>query len=212
MAKQPLAGQTKTRLCPPLAAQTAADLYACFLRDTLALMRQVPGIRREICYLPEDAGPYFRDLAPDMALSRQQGADLGERLDNLIAATLRNGAQKVVVIGSDSPNLPAAYISQAFNELDNHDLVLGPCDDGGYYLIGLRRPQPQLLRGVVMSTASVLRDTLEIAEQLRLRTALLPGWYDVDTIGELQRLRSELHNTAPDVAPHTRAFLKHSDL
>ncbi|MDQ3249590.1 MAG: TIGR04282 family arsenosugar biosynthesis glycosyltransferase, partial [Chloroflexota bacterium] len=196
VAKQPAAGQTKTRLCPPLTRETAAALYACFLRDTLDIMRMTPDVTRCIVYLPEDADGYFRKLAPDFVLMRQQGSTLGERLDNLLTAALTQGAPAAVVMDSDSPTLPAAYLTEAFARLAaGADVVLGPCDDGGYYLIGLKEPHPRLLREVPMSTPTVLRDTLIIAEELRLRVALLPTWYDVDTTAELQRLRREL--TAP---------------
>jgi len=113
-----------------------------------------------------------------------------------------------VVIDSDSPTLPAEYLGMAFAALDGvADVVLGPCDDGGYYLIGLKRPQPRLLREVQMSTPFVVRDTLALASELGLRVALLPQWYDVDTVAELNRLRVELRETPTQVARHTRAFL-----
>jgi glycosyltransferase A (GT-A) superfamily protein (DUF2064 family) len=114
----------------------------------------------------------------------------------------------VVVIGSDSPNLPAAYIGSAFDQLDQGaDLVLGPADDGGYYLIGLRARQPRLLREAPMSTPTLLADTLAIAAELGLRAELLPVWYDVDTAAELKRLAGDLRDAPADVAPHTRAFI-----
>jgi uncharacterized protein len=208
VAKQPAAGQTKTRLCPPLTGDAAAALYACFLRDTLDIMRQLPGVACGIAYLPEDATGYFQALAPDMTLTPQQGAGLGERLDHLLTQALENGARQAVVMDSDSPTLPAEYLAQAFAALDGDaDVVLGPCDDGGYYLIGLKRPQPRLLRDVEMSTPNVVRDTLALAEQLGLRVALLPTWYDVDTVAELDRLRAELLEAPPNAARHTRTFL-----
>jgi len=213
VAKQPAAGQTKTRLCPPLTGAMAAALYECFLRDTLEIMRRTPDVTRCVVYLPEDADDYFRKLAPDFALMCQQGADLGERLDNLLSAALTQGAPTAVVMDSDSPTLPAAYLREAFARLaEGADVVLGPCDDGGYYLIGLKQPQPRLLREVPMSTPTVLRDTVTIAAEMRLRVALLPTWYDVDTAAELQRLRRELTEppaagTAPSPAHYTRAFL-----
>jgi rSAM/selenodomain-associated transferase 1 len=208
VAKRPAAGQTKTRLCPPLSAADAAALYECFLRDTLDIMRQVPGVSRGIVYLPEGAEDYFRTLAPDMELTTQRGADLGERLDHLLTAALAHGAQQAVVMDSDSPTLPPAYVAAAFAQLDGpNDVVLGPCDDGGYYLIGLKRPQPRLLREVRMSTPDVMRDTLARAAELGLRAALLPGWYDVDTAAELERLHTEIAGSAEQVASHTRAFL-----
>jgi rSAM/selenodomain-associated transferase 1 len=212
VAKQPAAGQTKTRLCPPLSSEAAAALYACFLRDTLDVMRQVPDVGRGIVYLPEAAGDYFSALAPDMQLSLQQGSDLGERLDHLLTAALEAGASQAVVMDSDSPTLPADYLVQAFAALAGpSDVVLGPCEDGGYYLIGLKCPQPRLLRDVQMSTPTVVRDTLVLAEQLGLKVTLLPTWYDVDTVAELDRLRAELNVAPPHTARYTRAFFTSED-
>jgi uncharacterized protein len=208
VAKQPAAGQTKTRLCPPLTGDAAAALYACFLRDTLDVMREVPAVGRGIVYLPEAARDYFSALAPDMQLSLQYGIDLGDRLDHLLTHALENGVQQAVVMDSDSPTLPAEYLVQAFTALDGDaDVVLGPCHDGGYYLIGLKRPQPRLLRDVEMSTPNVVRDTLALAEQLGLRVTLLPAWYDVDTVAELDRLCADLRAAPSHIARHTRAFL-----
>jgi rSAM/selenodomain-associated transferase 1 len=213
VAKRPAAGQTKTRLCPPLTGEAAAALYECFLRDTLDVMRQVPDVGRGIVYLPEAAVDYFSALAPDMQLSLQQGADLGERLDYLLTAALESGACQAVVMDSDSPTLPADYLVQAFAALAGpSDVVLGPCEDGGYYLIGMKRPQPRLLRDVQMSTPNVVRDTRALAEQLGVQVALLPTWYDVDTAAELDRLRAELQDAPPHAARHTRAFLAASSL
>jgi uncharacterized protein len=209
VAKQPAAGQTKTRLCPPLDGETAAALYECLLRDTLDLMRQVVGVQCGIAYLPEDAAGYFRNLAPDMLLVPQQGANLSERLANLLNDALLGGATQVVVMDSDSPTLPAAYVQQAFSELDSAaDVVLGPCNDGGYYLIGLKQPHLRLLLEVTMSTPNVVRDTLALADELGLRSVLLSQWYDVDTAQELARLREELAQAGPDIAPATRRFLR----
>ncbi|HMQ33554.1 MAG TPA: TIGR04282 family arsenosugar biosynthesis glycosyltransferase [Chloroflexaceae bacterium] len=208
VAKAPAPGRTKTRLCPPLDAETAAALAACFLRDTLGLVRGVPGVRRTVAYLPEDAEGYFRALAPDMDLAPQRGADLGERLANLLGDALARGAGQAVVMASDSPSLPPAYLAAAFAALAGPaDLVLGPCDDGGYYLLGLKRAEPRLLREVPLSTPTVARDTLALAEGLGLRAALLPTWYDVDTAGELARLAGELRAAPPEVCPATRRLL-----
>jgi rSAM/selenodomain-associated transferase 1 len=222
VAKRPAPGHTKTRLCPPLSGAQAAALYECFLRDTLDIMRQVPHVQCGIAYLADDAScdasqdgaarRYFQSLAPNLLLTPQRGRDLGERLHHLLSDSLNAGAWQAVVVDSDSPTLPASYVTQAFALLDGpHDVVLGPCDDGGYYLIGLKQPQSRLLQEVRMSTASVLADTLALAADLGLRTGLLPVWYDVDTVAELYRLRAELacavEGVAPRTAPHTRAFL-----
>ncbi len=212
VAKKPTPGQTKTRLCPPLTPAQAATLYDCFLRDTLDVMRRVSGVRRVIGYLPEDAEAYFRQLAPDMELTCQQGASLGERLDHLLAQALLGGSSRAVVMDSDSPNLPAGYLRQAFERLTGADIVLGPTRDGGYYLVGMKQPQPQLLRQVQMSTPHVLADTLRLAEARGLTASLLPAWYDVDTIADLVQLDGEIAGSGADgVASATRLWLDKTD-
>jgi uncharacterized protein len=219
VAKRPTAGHTKTRLCPPLSGEQAAALYECFLRDTLDTMRRVRDVRRTVAYLVDgatvdsatqgdEARHYFHTLAPDMVLKPQRGNDLGERLHHLLCDALDGGAHSAVVMDSDSPSLPHAYLTMAYEMLDDcYDVVLGPCDDGGYYLIGLKQPQRRLLCEVKMSTPNVLRDTLAIAAELKLRTGLLPVWYDVDTVAELERLGEELARDRAGVAPHTRGYL-----
>lgn len=207
VAKQPAAGQTKTRLCPPLDGATAAALYSHFLADTLAIMRQVPAVQPGIAYLPPEAEGYFHTLAPEMRLVPQRGESLGERLDHLIADGLAAGAHKVVVMDSDSPTLPVAYVAEAFAALDRAEVVFGPCHDGGYYLVGMTRPHPRLLREVTMSTPHVLADTLALAATMGVEVVLLPSWYDVDTAAELETLQAELAHAQNGTAPHTRGFL-----
>ncbi|MBI3761243.1 MAG: TIGR04282 family arsenosugar biosynthesis glycosyltransferase, partial [Chloroflexi bacterium] len=207
VAKRPAPGFTKTRLIPPLTAEDAAQLYEAFLRDTLDLIRQVPNVRPIVAYMPEDADGYFRALAPDFDLLPQQGDDLGARLDNALSHCLDDGFQRAVIMDSDSPTLPAEYLARAFDALDSADGVIGPCDDGGYYLIGLNRPASRLLREVPMSTATVTRDTLALAAAENLSIAQLPTWYDVDTVAELDRLRAQLSLHQNGRAIHTRKFL-----
>jgi rSAM/selenodomain-associated transferase 1 len=209
VAKKPAPGQTKTRLCPPLNSEQAAELYECFLCDTLALMRNIPDVKPKIVYLPQNADNYFRNLAPDMDLLQQRGDSLGERLDNLLTDVLLDGADKAVVINSDSPTLPAEYLVQAFEQLSAADVVLGPAFDGGYYLIGMKEPQPHLLRKVQMSTPNVLQDTLELARTKSVSVSLLPEWYDVDTVEELHRLQIEISDLQNCSCAYTRAWLQH---
>ena len=208
VAKRPTPGQTKTRLTPALAPEQAAALFECFLLDTLDLMRRVPNVQHEIAYLPEQERAYFAGLAPDFGLHLQQGADLGARLDEALQHYLDAGAGSVVIMDSDSPTLPAACLTQAFSALESGaDVVLGPCDDGGYYLIGLTRSAPRLLREVHMSTPTVTEETLALAAAEGLKVSLLPTWYDIDEIVSLQRLASELEEAGPEIAPQTRVFL-----
>ena len=207
IAKRPAPGQTKTRLTPPLLPQQASDLYECFLQDTLEVARAVPDVSLWVHYAPEAAQSYFEQLAPDFGLRPQVGESLGPRLDQVLTRCLAEGFERAVIMDSDSPTLPADYVAQAFTALDAADVVLGPCEDGGYYLIGLKRPQPRLLREVEMSTPHVLRDTLALAQKTGVPAALLPSWYDVDTAQELERLRADLAAHTNGAAPRTRAFL-----
>ncbi len=215
VAKQPEAGRTKTRLSPPLNGQQAAALYHHFLLDTLELMQQVEIAQPILAYTPDEALPFFRDLAPDgFEFVPQVGPDLGERLHNVLSACLQNGYQQAVVMDSDSPTLPVDTLRRAFRELDEPatDVVLGPCEDGGYYLIGLKEPCADLFRGVPMSTPQVAAETLQRAQEQGLRVAQLPRWYDVDLYADIQRLDEELCALPDDRARHTRAFLAESEI
>jgi len=211
MAKRPFPHKTKTRMIPALTAQEAADLYACFLQDVLALVRSLPDVDPFIAYAPADdeTRSYFTDIAPDFNLIPQIGSDLGARLDGVMYSCQQIGYTKVVAMNSDSPTLPIAYLIEAFAVLDNPniDVMLGPCEDGGYYLIGWKRSHSRLVREVEMSTTHVLQDTLAIAQEENLCVALLPIWYDVDELPELRRLQEELQIN-PAIAPYTSRFFE----
>ena len=207
VAKRPAPGKTKTRLCPPLTPEMASALYERFLFDTLDQMRQVTNSHHVIAYLDEQ--DYFQRLAPDFELIPQEGHDLGERLDRALTCYLSRGYERVVIMDSDSPTLPPHYLSRAFDVLsDGADVVLGPCDDGGYYLIGIKSPTPRLLREVHMSTPTVAAETIALAKEEGLNLISLPVWYDVDDAASLSRLRQEIETLHPSVAAHTRQFLQ----
>ncbi len=212
MAKRPTPGQTKTRLVPPFSAAEAAELYACFLRDSLDLAQGIPGATTMIAYSPPDARAYFQKTAPGVGLIPQQGTNLGQRLAHVLGQALAAGFDQVVAMNSDSPTLPASYLAKAYVDLepDNTDVVLGPCDDGGYYLIGWKQDHPRLVRDIQMSTPHVLADTLAIAAQERLRVSLLPAWYDVDSPDDVERVRVDLSHMDSG-ARHTRRFFERFD-
>ena len=211
VAKRPAPGKTKTRLSPPLTSELASALYECFLLDTLDQMRQVNDTQCVIAYL--DERDYFKRIAPDFELIPQEGHDLGERLDRALTSYLLCGYLRAVIMDSDSPTLPADYLSQAFDVLaDGADVVLGPCDDGGYYLIGMKQPAPRLLREVHMSTPTVAAETIALAKDEGLKLISLPTWYDVDDVGSLSRLRHEIEALDPSVAVQTRQFLHQNEI
>ncbi len=206
VAKRPAPGKTKTRLSPPLTPELASALYESFLLDTLDQMRQVTDAHHVIAYL--DERDYFQRLAPDFELIPQEGDDLGERLDHALTRYLLRGYERVVIMDSDSPTLPSEYLSQAFSVLsDGADVVLGPCDDGGYYLIGLKKPTPRLLREVHMSTPTVATETMALAKEEGLHLVNLPVWYDIDDVASLSRLIKEIENHDSAYATSTRQFI-----
>ena len=214
VAKEPQAGKTKTRLSPPLSGRQAAELYRCFLLDTLELMLRVGIAQPILAYTPDEAEPFFRDLLAGFEFTPQVGADLGERLDHALTHCLEDGYSQALVMDSDSPTLPLDILEQAFRELEDPDVdvVLGPCEDGGYYLIGIKAPCPALFQGIAWSTSTVTVETLQRAEEQGLRVVRLPEWYDVDVYEDLQRLAKELRALPDDLAQHTRAFLSNGQM
>ena len=137
--KAPRPGTVKTRLTPRVSAGEAAELYRAFILDTLHLAQGIAGASLFVAWTPEDGLAELRSALgnPNVEWTGQRGRDLGERLSNTFAAFLGDEWDKIVVLGGDSPLLPPAYVEEAFAALDRHDVVLGPAEDGGYYLIGL---------------------------------------------------------------------------
>lgn len=207
MAKKPAVGRTKTRLCPPLTPVEAAALYETLLRDTIELGAGLHGVQLAIAVTPPEAAGDFRHISPPGTLLLPvAGADIGDCLSQVLSRLLAAGHPQAMAINSDGPTLPASYLRQAINRLDAADIVLGPSEDGGYYLIGLKQPQPGLFQDIEWSSERVTAQTLSRAEALGLRVALLPPWYDVDTAADLTRLQAELATLPAGALPHTRRF------
>jgi hypothetical protein len=158
-----------------------------------------------MAYAPVDARAFFHALAPDFALVAQRGDDLGARLSHAFEDLLADGAPGAIVIGSDVPTLPRAVLVAALERLAGADLVLGPSEDGGYYLIGLREPRAALFADMAWSTEGVFDETLRRAGALGLDVGLLPAWFDVDTAVDLERLQASLATSGPG-ARNTRRF------
>lgn len=211
-AKAPVPGAVKTRLCPPLTPRQAATLARCFLRDRIAQVRGLGGVSPVIAYAPASERDAFEPLAPDFTSIPQRGDDLGARMRSVLGALLRRGHRAALVIGTDTPTLPAPLVQGAVDVLASGgtDLVVGPAEDGGYYLIGVRADHPALFDDVPWSTGAVLDVTLRRARSAGLRTTRLPSWFDVDTPEDLARLRAALAAT-PHVAPATSRFLAGHD-
>jgi uncharacterized protein len=224
MAKAPRVGDVKTRLVPPLDPAQAAKLSICFLRDVTTLIAELVGpypacqVDGFVAYTPVGSEQMFDGLLPNgFGLLAQRGENLGERLFHAAYDFLNAGYGGMCLINSDSPTLPKSVLEQALKalQLPGDRVVLGPADDGGYYLIGLKQAHAQLFADIEWSTEKVLPQTLERAAQVRLEVVLLPVWYDVDDGDSLERLRNELFAGEAAVpatpcgyhAPHTRAYL-----
>jgi rSAM/selenodomain-associated transferase 1 len=214
MTKAPRAGQVKTRLVPPLTPEEAAQLNICFLRDTAAAIAKAGGTnaRGVAVYTPIGAETAYLDILPrEFELVPQRGDGFGERLAFAVADLFRCGFASVCLIDSDSPTVSADVYAKAVELLSKpgDGVVLGPSDDGGYYLIGLKQSRPELFQRIDWSTERVLEQTKTRAGELNLEVSLLPTGYDVDDAATLRRLCDELlsESSNADIAPNTRKFL-----
>jgi len=220
MAKAPRAGKVKTRLAPPLTLEQSAALNLCFLRDTaenLAAVCAGGSAAGLVCYTPVGDEDAFDDLLPEeFQMIAQRGDAFGERLLGAAEDILACGFGAVCLIDSDSPTVPAVAFEQAIAALGRPGdrVVLGPSQDGGYYLIGLKVAHPEVFDRITWSTGSVLAETLERAQDAGIEVVLLPLWYDVDDAETLSILSAEMEGKGPVfatlpgyAAPHTRRFL-----
>jgi uncharacterized protein len=222
MAKAPVAGQVKTRLTPPLTPEQAAGLNACFLRDTVVSLTDAAAAttaRWVISYMPVGEEAAFEGILPPGALLLPQcGNGFGERLLRTAEDLFACGFSSVCLIDSDSPTVPTSAFIRAAKELSTlgDRVVIGPSDDGGYYLLGLNRQHKHLFENIPWSTAAVAQQTRERAKHLGLPVISLPSWYDVDEALSLNRLRRELFSRGVETssqsaaypAPFTRAYLQ----
>jgi rSAM/selenodomain-associated transferase 1 len=216
MTKAPKAGQVKTRLVPPLKPDEAAKLNKIFLRDTsTAIANSATG--KDACgiavYTPIGSESAYNDILPEnFRLLPQRGDRFGERLYFAALDLFTCGFESVCLIDSDSPTVPPENFAQAVKLLQRPGdrVVLGPCADGGYYLIGLKKPHKELFERIDWSTERVLAQTRQRAREIGLEVKLLPMGYDVDDCESLQRLCQELltGKQSDSVAPRTRKFLR----
>jgi rSAM/selenodomain-associated transferase 1 len=227
MAKAPRPGRSKTRLCPPVRPEHAAWLSEGFLRDmfhNIALASAHAPIAGYAAYAPAGTEAEIRELLPpDMSLVLADGSPemppdvqgFGRCLLHAIQALFARGHAAVCVLNSDSPTLPTACLVRAARALLDPDterdrIVLGPAEDGGYYLLGMRRVHAPLFADIAWSTATVADETRSRAETLGLEVVELPLWYDVDDAASLLRLMLEIGTGRPESfpAPATQAALR----
>ncbi len=208
--KEPRPGQVKTRLQSHLSAAEAAELYRAFVLDSAETLARSAAERKVIAYAPAGAERAIRELVgDDFDFMAQPETDLGGRMDQLMRWSFAQGGERTVIVGSDTPSLPAAHINQALETLLEFDVVLGPSTDGGYYLVGQKKGNSAIFEGIEWSTGAVLRQTLERLGDLSL--GLLPPWYDVDTAPEAGFLKTHLealYRAGGCEGRHSRKVLK----
>jgi rSAM/selenodomain-associated transferase 1 len=209
MAKAPVAGRVKTRLCPPLSPAEAKRLYASMLGDAAEEISSVGRIARYLFLDPPAAADATRE-APFSGFERfpQRGKDLGERMWDAAATAFRLGAARVVIVGGDCPSLSAGRLRRAFRELrEGAEAVFGPSADGGYYLVGLARPDERLFRGIPWSTPAVLPDSAARCRALSIPFSFLQPERDVDTGEDLRALGDWARTHARPACLRTREWL-----
>ncbi len=193
-AKAPIQGKVKTRLLTFLTPQEATNLYESILLDMLDRVSWIEGMERFVAFYPEEGRRYFEKHVSQMGFGiiGQRGDDLGERLKSVFRTLFDEGFSRIVIIGSDSPTLPLVYIKDAFNRLKQYQVVIGPCDDGGYYLIGLNSPLYDLFDDIKWGGSDVFQSTCNKARLSGYTIYILPGWYDIDVKDDLNRLLKDL--------------------
>ncbi len=201
-AKAPLAGQVKTRLCPPLQPEQAAQLYRTTLDETL---RRFSGQSYTLVIFYAGAEDYFATNYPQLPRRPQVGNDLGERMANALQGLLRAGYRQAALIGSDSPDLPLSHVEQAFSALQDSEVVIAPAADGGYVLIGESCHHPQLFEEMPWSCPDLMQQSEQILARQQIVWQQLPGWEDVDDAASLLRLLQRSPESL--TASHIRAQL-----
>ncbi len=182
--KAPVAGRVKTRLAVEVGARRAARLYSNMGRDIVAACVRPEAYRTVVWYSPPAARRSVRTWLKGLQVSAfapQRVGGLGRRLSAAFGRHFREGARRIVVIGSDCPDIDRRLVARALTALDDRDMVIGPANDGGFYLLGLRAPAPGLYRRVAWSTDAVLDQTLCNARRLELDVTVLQTLRDVDT-------------------------------
>jgi rSAM/selenodomain-associated transferase 1 len=182
--RHPAPGTVKTRLAAAVGPEAAAELYRALAEHVLEATAPVPGeYERLVFFDPPEAGEPMRAWLPGVRLLAQSAGDLGSRMSDAIARAFARGASRVAIVGTDAPGLSRETVVGALAALDAADVVIGPTEDGGYYLLALREPQPELFAGIAWSTPAVRPETRARAAAAGLLVRELPLLRDVDTLG-----------------------------
>jgi hypothetical protein len=208
--KAPAEGRVKTRLAAGVGEQAATFLHRCFVEDILATAGNA-GCPVHVHFTPPESRVELRRwLGADTEIFSQVGADLGERMAGAFAGAFSKEYERAILIGTDFPDLPSSILTDAFSALADHDAVLGPARDGGYYLIGfsLNGFLPEAFRDITWGARDVCQKTVKALRLKKKRVYLLPAWWDIDTYADLLCLAGRLKH-GKTVAPATFRRLRH---
>jgi uncharacterized protein len=207
MAKAPRPGMVKTRLIPDLSTEAVTALYCRLFKDTLALARSLPDVELAVMCPESDVNELTHLAGNQASVVAQKGEGLAAGLTSAFAHFAGDRQQCTIAFNSDSPHLPRTALEDAFDALAEHDVVVGPTHDGGYYLVGANAPHPMLFCGNGMGTSSALERLLSRTRTLGLSVWATELFYDIDTVDDLTRLAAELR-LAPSRAPRTAEWLR----
>ncbi len=206
MAKAPRAGNVKSRLLQSHPDGVVMDLYRSLVEDTLAMAQSIPDLRVAVMCPAGDALALRAWLGDHLDIVEQSGVGLANGLRSTFDLFAVRPSRRIIAFNSDSPHLPPRVVEAAFEALQRHDLVIGPTDDGGYYLIGARQPHPGLFDSSLLGTGRALDALVTRAQERQLSVAYCQTWYDIDVGEDVERLRAELDGS-PERAPRTAALL-----
>src|SRR5271154_6311198 len=210
MAKAPRPGAVKTRLAPSLSPAAVTAFYGCLLDDTLALARSLSDVEIAIMCPDADVNELAQLAGIEVSVVAQKGEGLAAGLTSVFAHFANGRQRRIIAFNSDSPHLPRSVLEDAFETLAEHDVVVGPTHDGGYYLVGAKAAHTTLFAGDGMGTSTALERLLSRARTLELSVGFADPFYDIDVADDLTRLAEELR-LAPARAPRTAAWLKEWD-
>lgn len=196
-AREPLPGKVKTRLAASLGDRDAAELYETMLQDVLKGVRRLNDVDTVVYWACEEESLPWLAEKYRCRSRRQSPGNLGQRMEGAFGEMFADGCELCCIIGSDAPDLPLPYLQEAFRLLASpqSDAVIGPCRDGGYYLLGMRRVWPELFRDIPWGSSTVLDRSLAAAEGSGVSVSLLPAWQDIDTLEDLQAYRERTGET-----------------
>lgn len=205
-ARTPKLGSVKTRLSPPLTAEQALTLHRALVEDTLDHFGSIarPELSKLLLLSEPLEDPGSLSIPEGWTTTVQAPGGLGDKLANLFQSGFQRGVRRLVVLGSDSPTVPREVIHEAFDDLEHRKVVIGPAEDGGYYLLGCSEWIPELFQNIDWGTRAVLEQTMNIVKAKELPVSTLIPWYDIDRNEDLQKLRQEiayLKRSAPELVP-----------